>query len=94
MKPICVPCQRFYRPRKNGIAFVEGAPAVNGAEAGTITPHLWRPYKLWYGDLWRCRGCGAQIVVGTGRRPIAEQHDPDFLARIASHNAVLQINDC
>ena len=26
MKPICVPCQRFYRPKKNGFMFIEAMP--------------------------------------------------------------------
>jgi hypothetical protein len=26
MKPICVPCQRFYSPLKNGFEFIESRP--------------------------------------------------------------------
>ena len=26
MRPICVPCRRFYRPKKNGTYFLEGHP--------------------------------------------------------------------
>lgn len=94
MKPICVPCQRFYQPKKNGVAFVEGMPKFNGAESGTAMPHQWTPYKLWYGDKWQCRGCGSQIIVGVAPHPVSEHYQPDFATRVANHGATLQVNDC
>ena len=53
MKPVCVKCRLFYRPKKNGAYFEEGMPTT---EVGV---KLWRSYKLWAGDLWQCRGCGS-----------------------------------
>lgn len=42
-----------------------------------------------------CEGCAAQIVVGTGRAPIAEHYQPDFEAVVERTNArQLQVNDC
>lgn len=102
MKPICVACSRFYRPEKTGYYFVEGMPNAvpgtdNGHTARTAAPGLseaqhWSPYKLWMGDLWRCPGCGHQIVSGVGREPVAEHYEKDFAeqARVAT----FQVNDC
>ncbi len=97
MKPICVPCQRFFRPVKNGFYFLEMAPkpGVSRPRPGTEAPEEWQPYKVWASDKWRCEGCGAEIVSGTGRSPIRVQHEPDF-AEVAEAlgAAQLQVNDC
>lgn len=95
MKPICVPCQRFFRVKKNGFYFIEGMPSVNDARPGVVDAEKWQPYKLWSGDLWACEGCGAKIVVGTGRAPIAEHYEANFSERVSSFGAnQLQVNDC
>ena len=94
MKPVCVPCQRFYRPHKNGYYFIEGRPVGKNVPPGTVTPSSWVPYKLWSGDLWRCEGCGAQIVVGAGFRPVAEEYQPDFKQQLESYAPAMQVNDC
>lgn len=94
MKPICVACQRFYRPKKNGYFFVEGVPAVAGAPAGTAAPESWKPYKLWSGDLWECSGCGSLIVSGVGREPISEHFQKEFADNLRAYDARLQVNDC
>lgn len=94
LKPVCVKCRRFYRPIKNGFYFVEGMPTVNHAPKGTEAPELWRPYKLWAGDLFECEGCGSQIVSGTGVRPFAEHWEADFNDTVAKMGAEVQINDC
>jgi ribosomal protein L37E len=74
LKPVCVPCQRFFRCEKNGYWLTEGMP--NGRHSYTLpTPigkeaaEFWQPYKLWVGDKWRCEGCGAEIVVGVAGGP-------------------------
>ena len=95
MKPICVPCHRFYRPKKNGYAFIEGRPVDNQVPAGRSHEHKWVPYKLWMGDLWECKGCGHQIVSGVGHEPIAQDYHPNFKAQIDSYGAQrFQVNDC
>ena len=94
MKPICVPCHRFYRPKKNGRFFVEGMPIGNNVQPGTANPELWEPYKLWSGDEWECQGCGNTIIVGTGHDPVAEHYEPDFAERVETYGAVFQVNDC
>jgi len=94
MKPICVNCQRFYRPKKNGVFFIESMPTVSGAPAGKTAPESWKPYKLWSGDLWECHGCGHQIISGVGREPIAEHYQETFASDVNAYGARLQINDC
>ena len=92
-KPACFKCQRFFRPKHNGYAFIEGMPIQSRAEPGTSQPELWKPYKLWVGDLWECKGCGAEILVGA-IRVAGEQHEPDFMDKVQRWGAHLQINDC
>jgi len=100
MKPICVTCRCFYRPKRNGIAFVEGMP--RGSEYGTTAeerrgnraPHFWKPYKLWIGDLWECPDCHHQLISGVAHLPVAEHYQPEFASGIAVLGAEIQINDC
>jgi hypothetical protein len=97
LKPICVPCQRFFRCVKNGFYFTEGMPAdgVRLALPGLAEPDKWQPYKVWSGDKWRCEGCGAEIVSGTGREPIRVQHQSDFTETAHKLGAdQYQVNDC
>lgn len=95
MKPICVPCQRFYRPKKNGFAFIEAMPKTNDRPPpGTAAPDQWEPYKLWMGDLWECQGCGHQLVSGVGFNRIAEHYEPDFAEAVKAYAPTLTVNDC
>lgn len=95
MTPVCVKCQRFYRPIRNGFPFIEGMP-IGGSRVppGTEAPHLWKPYKLWRGDLMECQGCGHQIVSGFARQPVAEHYMPHFGEAVEALGAKLQVNDC
>jgi hypothetical protein len=95
LKPICVKCQRFYRPKKNGYGFIEAMP-IGGfsAPAGTSCPELWTPYKLWRGDLWECQGCGHELVSGVANQPISEHYKPDFKMAVETFSNGLQVNDC
>lgn len=95
MKPICVKCQRFYRMKKAGYAFIEGMPINNGVQPGTAEPAGWKPYKLWAGDLWECKGCGHQLISGTGSHPIAEHYQPGFKDKVLKLvGEQFQVNDC
>lgn len=94
-KPVCPNCQMFYRPHKNGTPFIEMMPIGEGqAPPGTAAPERWAPYKLWMGDLWRCRGCGSEIIVGVAMNPLSEHYRPDFAAEVARVRATIKINDC
>ena len=95
MKPICVPCQRFFRIKKTGYCFIEGMPKEGKALPGTQEPEKWQPYKLWGGDLWECQGCGTKIISGIPREPLAEHYEKDFDEKVQLHGGdKLQINDC
>lgn len=95
MKPICVPCQRFYRMKKDGYYFLEMMPLGRNVREGTAEPDRWQPYKLWVGDLWECPDCHAQIVSGTGREPLAEHYQEGFAAHVERLGAAqLKVNDC
>ena len=97
LKPICVPCRRFFRIVKTGFYFTEMMPLPGHRRPppGTKRPDLWTPYKVWSGDLWECEGCGAHIVSGTGRAPIVEHYQPDFVQKVINFGAdQLEVNDC
>ena len=97
MKPICVPCQRFFRPKKNGYYFIEAMPKAGSDHppAGTEAADQWTPYKLWVGDKYVCDGCKTEIVVGVPREPVAEHYQPGFGDAVTRLKAdQLQVNDC
>lgn len=97
LKPICVPCKRFFRMKTQGFMFLEGMPksGMDRPLAGTQELEKWTPYKLWAGDLWECEGCGAQIVSGTGQNRVAEHYETDFARQVDLYGAAqLQVNDC
>jgi hypothetical protein len=94
LKPVCVPCRRFFRVEEVGFVFTESMPAVRGAPPGNTAPEKWTPYKIWAGDLWKCPGCGATIVIGSGARPISEHFEPDFGEKAKRYgDDQLRIND-
>lgn len=95
MKPVCIPCHRFFRMKRVGFYFTEGMPIAPNAAPGTSEPEKWKPYKLWVGDRFECEGCGAVILSGFGRGPIRVQHDSDFAAEAKRLGAdQFQVNDC
>lgn len=67
LKPVCVPCQRFFRCVHTGFNFTEGMP-IDHAAPGTAEPEKWLPYKIWASDKWKCEGCGAEILSGFGQK--------------------------
>lgn len=91
-KPVCVKCQRFFRPKKNGVVLLEQMPVETSAEPGTIDPTAWEPYKLWQADLWICHGCDTEIIVGFGANHFGENFEPQFgeAMKFVTHT----VNDC
>lgn len=89
LKPICVKCELFYKPKKNGVYVIEGMPKTS-----KTAEHAWVPYKLWCADLWECKGCGDQIIDRSGLHEIAIQHQPDFQKLCDEFKPLLQVNDC
>ena len=94
MKPVCIPCRRFFRIKKSGFYFLEGMPTDPDAQSGTSQPDKWKPYKLWSADKWECQGCGATILSGFGKHSLAEHYQSDFAANIEKFGATYQVNDC
>jgi len=73
---VCVKCQVEMRPEKNGVGAL-----LMAADA---------PYHLYDADLWKCPVCGIQAVLGFGKEPVAEAHEPDFMARLATYDVVFR----
>lgn len=69
-KIVCVGCQVEYRPDTNGVTVID------------MFQRPPRPCKLYEGDMWRCPGCGHQIVAGLGQR-YAEHFQSDFDEKLA-----------
>lgn len=63
-KLVCTKCQVELKPETNGVKVIEMAS--------------FGPYKIWNADLWKCRGCGLEIVSGFAHEPIAEHFQPTF----------------
>jgi hypothetical protein len=95
MKPVCVPCRRFFRMKRAGFYFTEGMPIEPDALPGNGEPEKWKPYKLWVGDRFECQGCGAVILSGFGRTHIREHYQTDFADEAKRLGAdQFQVNDC
>lgn len=84
MKPVCVDCQLFYQPEKNGFPFEEGMQGDGE----------WQSYKLWLGDKWKCRGCGSEIIVGTGANPVSHHFMPDYGEMVNLLQPAFRVDDC
>lgn len=99
-KPVCVACQCFYRPKKNGFYFTEMMP--NGTHQGPAEerrgkhmPEAWQPYKVWTSDMYECPECHHQILVGFGNQPSVEHYQDEFETLQMSLGATqLLVNDC
>jgi hypothetical protein len=87
-KPVCVKCQRFYKPHKTGRWVLEGKP-TNEAKPGLEDAHLWVPYKVWQADLYKCGGCQHEIVVGFGFNPVWQ----DYKGLLPQYEYI-KVNDC
>ena len=82
----CLTCRTFLKIKKNGVALIEGMPSGRAGE--------WVDYKLWMGDLYGCESCGAEVIAGFGREPIAEHYQPTYAATREQFAPVARIDDC
>ena len=101
LKPICVKCHMFYKPKKNGFYFLEGKPIHkpdgSKVEPGQQEPWYWIPYKLWSGDIYECAGCNSQIIYGIGMNPITQDYKENFredVKALSTWDPPYQVNDC
>jgi hypothetical protein len=90
---VCMKCQLFFHPKKNGVMVEEGMP-VTTAYATLEERTEWKPYKLWHADLLECRGCGDQIVAGFARQPYSEHYHPDYNEIKANDPPIVFVKDC
>jgi hypothetical protein len=81
----CVTCRLFFRPKRNAVCIEEGRPNGDGT---------WAPDKLWSADLLECQGCGAQIVTGYGREPLAEHYQADYADTRRAFAPLFRVDDC
>jgi len=58
-RPFCSPCQRRFRCHKNEVA----TRYSNNDRPASLGD------SILVGDLWKCPGCGHEIVVGWAQRP-------------------------
>lgn len=65
MKIVCVNCQSEFGIEKSGVPVVE----TFGED---------EPYKVWFADLFKCRGCGFEVVTQFGAKPHKEHFDVGF----------------
>ena len=96
-KPICVKCGLFFRPKKNGQMWEEGKPSNDETPVRHTEPDgtEWTSYKIWQGDLWECRDCGVQVIVGTGAKPWFEHYQEEYAAaREACEHSLIFVHDC
>lgn len=61
----CANCGRFMQASKTG-QVVEELDNQGG------------PYKVWVCDEFTCPDCGAKVVTGFGRSPIAEHYQREY----------------
>lgn len=87
---VCVKCQKFMHCKKVGVAYEEGMPTSDVAD-GTV---LWRPYKLWMADLYKCQDCGVEIIAGQGAGPLSEHYEEDYLWWRERYPPMVVVNDC
>jgi hypothetical protein len=63
-KLVCVNCQTELQPFHSGVYVIEMAS--------------FGPYKVWAADLWKCHGCGMEVVSGFSEQPIMEHYKEGF----------------
>jgi hypothetical protein len=86
-KPICVDCELFFQPKKNGITWEQMDKDMAGKD--------WLPFAMWDADLWGCKGCGHEIIVGhakSGRKRQGDTAEYDRIAAIADY-ILLSVKD-
>jgi hypothetical protein len=67
--PVCAKCGKIMSVKKNGQDVVINTEDSLGNEY---------PYEVHIGDLWACKECGCEVVVGFGGQPIVRHDDVGF----------------
>jgi hypothetical protein len=69
-RPVCVKCQIELRPQRNGVGVLDMAKD--------------EPYQLCEADMYRCPGCGFEVVIGFARTGW-EHFEPSFDRQLDRH---------
>lgn len=92
MKPVCVHCKQFYKPKHTGIWVLEQMPTHIGIKPGVAEG--WKPYNLWRADLYECAGCSNQLITGFAHQPITRHFQPNFQEVLTRVGDYYLVNDC
>ena len=71
-KSICARCEIELKPELNGVVVAEMFHEDTAV------------YRLWLADLYKCPGCGIEIVQGFGSKVLMEHFEGDIDARLDS----------
>lgn len=94
LPPICRACHRFFRAKRNGYYFLQGMRDSFDVQPGLAEPEKWEAGRIWVADLYACPGCGAEILTGYGRSPVAEKYQDGFAETARRLKAdQFQVND-
>lgn len=52
------------------------------------------PYKLWDADLWACRKCGTEIVIGFSDVPVSRHEDETMQSEIDRYIRISRLIKC
>lgn len=63
-RPVCAKCEKEMEVVQNGVGVEDMAD--------------WGPCQIWDADLYKCRQCGHEAVLGFGSNPISYHNDPNF----------------
>ncbi len=77
-RPVCPKCERELHPEENGVGVLDMA---NG-----------KAYKVYDADLWKCPGCGMQVVGGFGNNAISEHYMPGFQRMVDGYKTLIKNN--
>ena len=64
-KMVCIKCELQLKPETNGVVVSE--LFMNDTQV----------YKVWEADLWKCPGCGMEVIAGWAENPIAEHFETE-----------------
>ena len=76
-RAVCSKCQTEFRPEDIGVIVFE----MSGERFEA------KDYKIWHADLYKCPGCGVEVVIRFADRPLAEHFQDDFEKK---KNAILK----
>ena len=65
-KSVCAKCEVELKPEHNGVIVSE------------MMNNNTKIYKLWRADLWKCPGCGIEVVLGFASMPLMEHFEGDI----------------